>query len=140
MHRRGRPASWSAFYPQPAPAPVWPAAATGRTIRPMPSIEQLEKLIGGPRDGALLRYALGNELLHAGQPEAAAIRLREAVELDPAYSAAWKLLGRALTDCGDRSGALSAYRAGIETAHARGDVQAAKEMTIFARRLEKSAD
>lgn len=28
----------------------------------------MEKLLGGPRDGALLRYSLGNEYLKAGDP------------------------------------------------------------------------
>ena len=32
----------------------------------------LEKLRGGPRDGALLRYSLGNEWLKAGHPDQAA--------------------------------------------------------------------
>ena len=33
--------------------------------------------------------------------------------------------------------ALAAYREGIVVAQARGDKQAAKEMTVFAKRLEK---
>ena len=33
--------------------------------------------------------------------------------------------------------ALDAYRRGIEVAERRGDKQAAKEMTVFAQRLEK---
>jgi hypothetical protein len=34
---------------------------------------------------------------------------------------------------------LIAYRRGIEVAQARGDLQAAKEMTVFARRIEKAS-
>jgi predicted Zn-dependent protease len=102
-----------------------------------PPLVNLEKLVGGPRDGPLLRYSLGNEYLKAGDPAAAAVHLREAVARDPRYSAAWKLLGKALADCGDAPGALAAYREGITVAEARGDKQAAKEMTVFARRLEK---
>ena len=33
-------------------------------------IANLEKMLGGPRDGALLRYSLGNEWLKAGDPAA----------------------------------------------------------------------
>jgi predicted Zn-dependent protease len=102
-----------------------------------PIIANLEKLLGGPRDGPLLRYSLGNELLKAGDPAAAAPHLREAVARDPRYSAAWKLLGRALAESGDAPAALAAYREGITVAEARGDKQAAKEMTVFAKRLEK---
>ena len=102
-----------------------------------PLIENLEKLLDGPRDNALLRFSLGNEYLKAGNAGRAALHLRAAVERDPRYSAAWKLLGRALTDAGERAAALSAYRDGIRIAEEKGDKQAAKEMTVFARRLEK---
>ncbi|MBK9444762.1 MAG: tetratricopeptide repeat protein [Betaproteobacteria bacterium] len=101
-------------------------------------IANLEKMLGGPRDGAMLRYSLGNELLKAGEAAAAAQRFREALEKDAHYSAAWKLLGKALTDAGDPAGALTAYEQGIAVAEKRGDVQAAKEMNVFARRLQKA--
>ena len=100
-------------------------------------IASLEKMLGSARDGALLRYSLGNEYLKAGEPKAAAQHLREAVTRDPGYSAAWKLLGRALAECGDASGALEVYRTGIAVAEKKGDKQAAKEMTVFARRIGK---
>lgn len=102
-----------------------------------PTIANLERLLGGPRDGPLLRYSLGSEYLKAGDAAAAAAHLREAVTRDPKYSAAWKLLGRALADSGENAAALGAYREGIAVATARGDKQAAKEMTVFARRLER---
>lgn len=102
-----------------------------------PAIANLQKLIGTPRDGALLRYSLGNEFLKAGDAAAAAAQLREAVARDPAYSAAWKLLGRALADSGCEADALEAWRRGIAAAQARGDKQAEKEMTVFARRIER---
>jgi len=102
------------------------------------AIAGLEKLLGTPRDGALLRYSLGNEYLKLGEAARAAAFLRDAVAKDPAYSAAWKLLGKALGDCGNAAEALEAYRKGIEAAHRKGDKQAEKEMTVFARRIEKS--
>ncbi len=93
------------------------------------------KLIGTPRDGSLLRFSLGNEYLKAGDAAQAVVHLREAVAKDPDYSAAWKLLGKALADSGDAPGALAAYRSGITAAEKKGDKQAAREMTVFARRL-----
>ena len=102
-------------------------------------IANLEKLIGSARDGALLRYSLGSEWLKAGDPARAAEHLRAALERDAQYSAAWKLLGQALAETGDGPGAAKAYAQGIAVAEARGDVQAAKEMRVFLRRLEKSA-
>ncbi|MEO8717151.1 MAG: hypothetical protein ABI423_02905 [Burkholderiales bacterium] len=100
-------------------------------------IANLEKLVGTPRDGALLRYSLGSEYLKAGARERGIEHLREAVRRDPQYSAAWKALGRALADAELLDEAHAAYTRGIEAARARGDRQAEKEMTVFARRLER---
>lgn len=102
-----------------------------------PIIANLERLLGGPRDGALLRYSLGNEWLKAGDPARAVDYLRAAVERDANYSAAWKLLGKALAEKGEHEAAADAYAQGIRIAQAHGDIQAAKEMTVFARRLRK---
>lgn len=105
----------------------------------MPSalIANLEKLLGTPRDGALLRYSLGSEYLKAGETARGIAELREAVARDPKYSAAWKALGRALADAGRDDEAAAAFASGIEAARARGDRQAEKEMTVFARRIGK---
>jgi predicted Zn-dependent protease len=92
---------------------------------------------GGPRDGALLRFSLGNVLLGQGDTAEAADELRRAVQFDPHYSAAWKLLGKALLAGADRAGAADAWRHGIEAAQLRGDKQAEKEMTVFLRRLDR---
>ena len=101
-------------------------------------ITNLLKLVGTPRDGALLRFSLGSEYLKNADFEAAAVHLGAAVEKDPGYSAAWKLLGKALAESGREEQALASYRKGIEVAEKKGDKQAAKEMTVFARRLEKT--
>lgn len=98
-------------------------------------IARLRAQIGGPRDGALLRFSLGQALLGNGDAVGAAAALREAVAFDPNYSAAWKLLGRALAESGDAASAIDAFERGIAVAQGRGDVQAAKEMGVFLRRL-----
>jgi Tfp pilus assembly protein PilF len=101
------------------------------------TLENLEKLLGTPRDGALLRYSLGLECLKSGNLERAIEHLREAVARDPLYSAAWKALGKTLEQDNRNPEALDAYRHGIEAAKSKGDRQAEKEMGVFARRLEK---
>jgi predicted Zn-dependent protease len=103
-----------------------------------PRIESLEKMLDGPRDGALLRFSLGNEYLKAGNPSQASQCFQQAVTKDPNYSAAWKALGKALAEAGDASGALVAYEQGIVVAEAKGDIQAAKEMNVFANRIRKN--
>lgn len=100
-------------------------------------IQNLEKMLASGRDSALLRFSLGSEYLKASQADAAAIHLQRAVALDPLYSAAWKLLGKSLLAAERKADALAAYRQGIKVAETRGDKQAAKEMAVFARRIEK---
>ncbi|HUP28559.1 MAG TPA: tetratricopeptide repeat protein [Usitatibacter sp.] len=104
----------------------------------MDPAERFEALLASGKDGALLRFGLGMHYLKAGDAARAAQHLRRAVEQDPAYSAAWKLLGKALADAGANAEAIEAYRSGIAAADTRGDKQAAKEMTVFLRRLEKA--
>ena len=105
----------------------------------MSLIERFEGLLAGGKDNALLRFSLGGEYLKSGDAAKASEHLRAAVAHDAAYSAAWKLLGKALADGGDPEGAKAAYRSGIEAATAKGDKQAAKEMAVFLKRLERPA-
>jgi len=101
-----------------------------------PLIANLEKVLAAGRDDALLRFSLGNEYLKLNNPAAAVQHLSQAVRHDPTYSAAWKLLGGALAKCDRLLEALAAYRRGVEIAEKKGDKQAAKEMQVFARRIE----
>ena len=102
------------------------------------TVANLEKLLDGPRDNALLRYSLGNEWLKAGDADVAAGYFRAAVERDAKFSAAWKLLGKALAQSHATDAAMIAYRQGILVAEEKGDVQAAREMKLFLRRLLKN--
>ena len=103
----------------------------------MDAAERFEALLASGKDSPLLRFSLGMQYLNGGDAAKALPHLREAVRQDPRYSAAWKLLGKALAASGDAEGAKAAYRSGIEAAEARGDKQAAKEMAVFLKRLEK---
>ena len=100
-------------------------------------LENLEKMLAAGKDSALLRFSLGNEYIKLGQAQTAIGHLRQALQLDPSYSAAWKALGKALSDAGQAGAALEAYHSGIAVAEKKGDKQAAKEMQVFAKRLEK---
>jgi Flp pilus assembly protein TadD len=105
----------------------------------MSLIERFEGLLAGGKDNALLRFSLGGEHLKSGNAEKAVEHLRAAVAHDAGYSAAWKLLGKALAESGDTEGAKAAYRSGIEAATGKGDKQAAREMAVFLKRLERPA-
>lgn len=103
----------------------------------MNAAERFEALLAAGKDNALVRFGLGMHYLNAKDAARAVPHLRAAVGHDPGYSAAWKLLGRALTQAGDPQAAREAYRQGIQAAEGKGDKQAAKEMTVFLRRLDK---
>ena len=100
-------------------------------------IGNLEKLLATGEESALLRFSLGSEYLKLKQTWVAIFHLKRALELDPKYSAAWSLLATALSEGGILHEALHTYRRGIEVAQERGDQQAAKEMAVYAKRLEK---
>ena len=90
------------------------------------------------QDTALLRFSLGNEYRAQKDDRNAVIHLEEAIRLDPEYSAAWKLLGKVLSDLDETSRAAEIYTQGISVAEKSGDRQAAKEMAVFLRRLAKT--
>jgi predicted Zn-dependent protease len=104
------------------------------------ALEGLERLLAAGKDSALLRFGLGNEHLKRGDAQVAADHFRRAVELDPGYSAAWKMLGKALMAAKRPQEALAAWNDGIAAAERRGDKQAMREMQVFARRLTKDRD
>lgn len=105
----------------------------------MRPVERFEALLAQGKDNALLRFSLGMQYLKDGDAARAVEHLQAAVRHDTDYSAAWKLLGKALAESGRRDEAGAAYRCGIAAAERKGDKQAAKEMTVFLRRLEKPA-
>ena len=105
---------------------------------PKAIIANFEAMLARGQDSALLRYSLGNEYLKAEDAERALTHLARAVRLDPGYSAAWKLYGKALAALGRHGEAIEAFDRGIATAESKGDVQAAKEMRVFRKRVEKA--
>ncbi len=108
------------------------------TVNAMDPAQRFEALLASGKDSPLLRFSLGMQYVAAGDCARAAAHLRRAVEQDPDYSAAWKLLGKALAESGDKAGAMAAYRDGVVAAGRRGDKQAGKEMAVFLKRLEKA--
>ena len=108
----------------------------------MGMIENFEAMLASGKDSALLRFSLGNAYLQSADQTAntsqrniAITHLCAAVKFDNDYSAAWKLLGKAYAGNGNSDDAKAAYAEGIRAATAKGDKQAAKEMTVFLKRL-----
>lgn len=100
-------------------------------------LESLEKMLAKGMDNPMLRFGLGKGYLDTGDAAQAAVHLQRCVEQDPKYSAAWKLLGKALQVSGDLDGARQAWEKGLLAAQTHGDKQAEKEMGVFLRKLDK---
>jgi Tfp pilus assembly protein PilF len=100
-------------------------------------LEQLLQLLESGQDNAPLRFGLGSAYLKQGNAGDAVEHLAKAIEFDPTFSAAWKFYGKALQESGDKDSAADAFRKGIQIANEKGDLQAAKEMEVFLKRLLK---
>lgn len=102
--------------------------------------EGLEKLLAAGRDGALLRYGIGQAYLQEERPQDALVHLQQATAQDPQHSAAWKLLGKALNQLGRLDEAEAAWTQGLAVAEQRGDLQSVREMTVFLKRLRRARE
>ena len=91
-------------------------------------------------DNALLRYSLGNAYFAEKDYGHAVKHFKVALEHDPGYSAAWKLLGRSYLELGLFKEAVETLQQGVTVASGKGDKQAEKEMNVFLRRARKQAD
>ena len=98
-------------------------------------IPKLESMLAAGTDTALLRFTLGSAHIRHKQFAQAVPHLARAVELDPEYSAAWKLYARSLMESGDAEQAGKVLVQGLAVARRRGDMQAVREMQVWQRRL-----
>lgn len=96
----------------------------------------LEKMLAQGDDNLLLRYSLGTLYLKEGMLESAVENLRQALSKDPKHSASWKNYAKTLMKLGRNQDAMQAYESGISVAREKGDLQAAKEMEVFLKRLK----
>lgn len=98
-------------------------------------LETLLKLIGTPRDNAMLRLTVARLLAGNGRFPEAEQHLEAAIGMDENYTAGWKELGRVRLQRGDSARAAAAWRKGLEIARMQGDKQAEREMSVFLKRL-----
>ena len=103
----------------------------------MDIIKNLEALIAKGQDSALIRYSLGNEYRREKKFANAIAHLARAVELESGFSAAWKMYGTALSENNQINDAIKAFEQGITVAEKKGDIQAAKEMKVYLKRLKR---
>lgn len=98
-------------------------------------LNNLKTLLGTERENSLLHHSIGNEYFKLQDFDHAETHFRQALSLDPQFSAAWKLLGKTLAAAGKPLEAVGVYNQGIGVAEKKGDIQAAREMKVFMKRL-----
>jgi predicted Zn-dependent protease len=95
------------------------------------------KLLERDPENPMVLYSLGNELFKEHKYLEAKEYLSRAVRNKPDYSVAHRTLGRTLYELGEDAEARRVFAEGREVACENGDLQTAKEIDVFVRRLEK---
>ncbi|QQM29514.1 tetratricopeptide repeat protein [Martelella lutilitoris] len=99
--------------------------------------EALEKQVTEGKDNALCRLTLGRILAGEDRLDEAIAHLTRALELDPDYSAAYSALGKAYQRNGEKARAIETFGKGADVATRKGDLQAARQMQVLHRKLNK---
>lgn len=97
----------------------------------------LEKLLLEGKDDALLRFTLASACLQEADCETALAHVERAIAFNPDYSAAWKLRGTILYKLCRFDEAHRVWSEGHAIAERKGDLQAAREIGVFLKRLER---
>ena len=83
----------------------------------------------------MLRFGLGSAYFNTKDYEKAIPHLRACLEQDPEYTAAYKLLGKALFKAGNNTEAKTVFETGLPIAIRKGDKQTEKETLVFLKKL-----
>ena len=94
----------------------------------MPSIAELEKLVTQFPDKPFPRYGLAMEYKKAARHDEALVHFREAIKLDPNYTAAFFHAGMSCEAAGRVEDAKTFYRDGLAVAQRVGNGHAASEL------------
>lgn len=97
--------------------------------------ENLEKMLAAGRDDAMLRFGLGSAYFNNKEFENAVPHLQACIAHDAGYSAAYKLLGKALYKIGKNEEAKKVFQAGLPIAVNKGDKQTEREILAFLNKL-----
>jgi predicted Zn-dependent protease len=99
---------------------------------------QFQELVALDPHDTVVRFGLGELYFQAQKFTQAVDQFAEIIRLNPQYSAAYRYLGQSYAALGRREEAEATFQRGIAVAETRGDLQTAKEMRVFLRRLHKS--
>jgi tetratricopeptide (TPR) repeat protein len=91
-------------------------------------IENFRKMVEGSPNDELGHFSLGKLLIEAGRVEEAIKEFDRVVELNPNQGRAYQMSASALLKLGHRDKAVEKLKAGVQVAHARGDMMPKNEM------------
>ncbi len=103
----------------------------------MATTDNLEKLLATGKDSALLRFGLGSAYFSKGEYNRAVAHLECCISLDANYTAAFKLLGKALYHQEQWVAATAVFKQGCDSAKRNGDKQAELEMQVFTKKIQR---
>ena len=101
--------------------------------------DNLEKMLASGRDDAMLRFGLGSAYFNQKEFDRAVPHLRACIKHDSQYSAAYKLLGKALYKLGDNEEARTILKTGLPIAVEKGDKQTEREVRAFLKKLDRQS-
>ena len=99
--------------------------------------DNLEKMLASGQDNAMLRFGLGSAYFNDKLFEQAIPHLQSCIAQDAGYSAAYKLLGKALIKTGEKDEAARIFETGLPIAVEKGDKQTEREILAFQKKLSK---
>src|ERR671933_1347435 len=99
--------------------------------------EMFFKLLEREPENPMVLYSLGNELFKEQKYSEAREYLTRAIRNKPDYSVAYRTLGRTLYELREDAEARRVFAEGREVAYRNGDLQTAREIDVFVRRLQK---
>ena len=99
--------------------------------------DNLEKMLTSGHDDPMLRFGLGSGYFNEKDFARAIPHLESCIEQNPDYSAAYKLLGRALLEQGELTGAREVFEQGLPIAISQRDKQAEREINSFLNKIRR---
>ncbi|TNE77692.1 MAG: tetratricopeptide repeat protein [Gammaproteobacteria bacterium] len=103
----------------------------------MSLIDNLENMLAAGKDSAMLRFGLGSAYYHERRYAEAIPHLKQCLAMDENYTAAYKLLGRALHKQDQSEEALQILSAGLDKSVQSGDKQTEREIRVFLKKLQR---
>lgn len=100
-------------------------------------IDMFKEVLKMDANDPMVHFGLGQEYLRGGHYPEAIEAFENAIRLNAGYSAAYRFMGECLEKSGQGPKAAEIYAKGIPIAEKQGDLEAAKAMRAFLKRLEK---